>query len=202
MFPWSPDFICDAAHMIFLGALYCRDRRRGRHARRSLRSACRRRAPRPTRSSGTRSSRSCPPAARGCRHELTGELPAAPARTASTAAGARRTRRFPVRGCASERLRSRPLGLSPAARPPLPPRAHLGAPRGRRHRHASVSTTSAAASSGTPDLVDLPAAGASADGQRNRLPHAGRAAATSESSRRSTARSSRRGAREPTGSSA
>ncbi len=136
MFPWSPEFAWDAYHVAFFGALYSvlatvagtlavaawrarRDAREGRAAAIAWHGDF----------------HEMPDSARACRHQITGK---APGRACENG--------FDCRPCAARALRGarppgrasrrgRPLRLRPAARPPLPPRAHLGAARGRRHPH-------------------------------------------------------------------
>ena len=137
MFPWSPEFAWDATHVAFFGALYSvlatvagtlalaawrarRDAREGRAAAIAWHGDF----------------QEMPASARACRHQLTGKAPGRACENGFDCrpCDAHGTSRSSRRPDATSR-RGRPLRLRPAARPPLPPRAHLGAARGRRHPH-------------------------------------------------------------------
>jgi hypothetical protein len=162
MFPWSPEFVWDAAHVAFFGALYSvvatiavslgvaawratRDAREGRASAMAWHAAF----------------EELPRSARACRHQLTGE---APGRSCENAFDCRHCREHP----AFEALRARRGAADPTDSPglgfelPLDRFYHRGHTWARLERNGSVTIgldDVARRLVGTPERVEVPAPG-------------------------------------------
>lgn len=158
MFPWSPEFVWDTAHILFFGALYAV----AAVVAGTLALVARRAIGKLSRAESVvwhADFDDMPAEARACRHQLTGE---APGRTCANGFDCRRCTAhasFPVRGCASEGS-FEALGLSL----PLNRLYHRGHTWVRPEKDGTLTFGLDAIGRrlvGTPDLVDLPAAGTS-----------------------------------------
>ena len=194
MFPWSREFVWDAGHVAFFGALYAvlcaigvslalSTRRVLRQARATGGSRVRRGAP---------SSRSCPARCGRAGTRSRARRRAGCARTPSTAGlrGARAARSQTGEARSAARP-SRRLGFDPS-RPLLPSRPHLGAAREERHGQVGLDGM-ARRLLGSPER-STSRGPARASRSTARSAASGRAGRGCACSRRSTARSSRCGA--------